>query len=668
MLLRIGFILASYVGMKIYDNYKNKQNDSNHELKPTAKSVKSLAELSNIEEPDYLCDRYFKAGILSLGLSALTKTFPLLYIPSLGMILYTSIPIIRRGERQLIERRSVGHDFLYSVYIILAFLTRQEKFIALGVFFYHSGAKMLAMNRAESHPLVSNLIQQLPKKIWILKDGVEIETPLEDVNVGDLIVLRAGEIIPVDGIIIDGLAMIDQHALTGESQPVEKETNETVFSSTLMVSGKIQVKVTKSGNETTISKITGILDNTSAYTTSIQLKGEKWANVIALPIAGVTAVTIPTLGLMAATTVSHSTFGNRLRIVAPIGTLNYLHSALGKGLLIKDGRVIEELDEVDTVLFDKTGTLTYEQPEVGSIISCNDNFSGDDILTFAATAEHKLTHPLAKAILQKATEANLVLPSIDDSDFSMGYGISAKIDDQLIRVGSARFMEMEDIKIPALITSAMEQSHLEGHSLILVAVNAEVAGALQIVSTLRPEVTSMLSGLRKRGIKHISIVSGDHENPTRKLAESLGMDSFHYEVLPTQKAEIVEKLQQQGKKVCFVGDGINDAIAMNAANVSVSLSGATSIATDTAQAILMDGSLTHLCDLFDISHKLRNNLWRSLLFVTVPSVITLSGALFWGLRLGSSFLIIYSSFILALGNAMLPMLESKIKRPRLKAD
>lgn len=659
MLIRIGFLLVSFIGVKIYDNYKNKQDSSKKELKPAVKSRKSLARLTNIEEPDSLCDRYFKISTVSVGLAIFMRTTPLLYITSLGLIIYTCIPILRRGERQLLERRTVGHDLLYSIYIILAFLTRQEMFIALGVFFYHTGAKMLSMNRAMSKPLISSLIQQQPDKIWILKDGVEIETPLEALIAGDIVVIRAGEVVPVDGIIINGLAMIDQHALTGESQAVEKEANEQVFSSTLLVSGRIQVKVTKAGSETTISKITEILNNTSAYTTSIQLKGERWANIIAMPIVGLTAVTIPTLGLITATTVAHSTFGNRLRIVAPIGTLNYLHSALGKGLLIKDGRVIEELDKVDTVLFDKTGTLTHEQPEVGSIISGTEQFSHNDILTFAATAEHKLTHPLAQAILKKAQETNLILPSIDESSFTMGYGITVKIDNQFIRVGSARFMELENITIPATITSAIEQSHLEGHSLVLVAVNTEVAGAIQIVSTLRPEVKTMLRGLRKRGIKHISIVSGDHKNTTRKLAESLGMDSYFYEVLPQQKAEIVERLQQQGKKVCFVGDGINDAIAMNAANVSVSLSGATSIATDTAQAILMDGSLTRLCDLFDISHKLKNNLWRSLILVTVPSVISLGGALFWGLRLGSSFLIIYSSFALALGNAMLPILESK---------
>ena len=318
-------------------------------------------------------------------------------------------------------------------------------------------------------------------------------------------------------------------------------------------------------------------------------------------------------------------------------------------------------------MFDKTGTLTQEQPHVGRIISSNDQYSNDDILTYAATAEYKLSHPLALAILKKASESGLELPSIEDSSFTMGYGITVAINNQIIRVGSARFMEMENIKIPQLITSAIKQSHLEGHSLVLVAVNTEVAGAIQIVSTLRPEVREVLSGLRQRGIKHIAIVSGDHKNPTKKLAASLGMDSYFYEVLPEQKAEIVKQLQQQGKKVCFVGDGINDAIAMNTANVSVSLSGATSIATDTAQAILMDGSLTHLCDLFDIAHKLENNLWRSLVLVTIPSVMSLGGALFWGLRLGGSYLIIYSSFAVALGNAMLPILENKTqKKPKSK--
>jgi Cu2+-exporting ATPase len=299
---------------------------------------------------------------------------------------------------------------------------------------------------------------------------------------------------------------------------------------------------------------------------------------------------------------------------------------------------------------------------VGEIICSADRYGLNDVLTFAATAEHKLTHPLAQAIRKKAEELQLELPAIEDSRFSMGYGIEVIIDERLVRVGSARFMELEKVEIPPVILAAMEKSHVEGNSLVLVAIDTRVEGAIEIVSTLRSEVETVLTGLRQRGIRHISIVSGDHKNPTQRLAQSLDMDSCFYEVLPQQKAMIVERLQQQGRKVCYVGDGINDAIAMNAANVSVSLSGATTIATDTAQAVLMDGSLTRLCDLFDVSHKLRNNLWRTLILVTIPTAISVGGAIFWGLRLGGSYLIIYSSFALALGNAMLPALRFRGKQ------
>ncbi len=247
----------------------------------------------------------------------------------------------------------------------------------------------------------------------------------------------------------------------------------------------------------------------------------------------------------------------------------------------------------------------------------------------------------------------------------MGHGITVTIDSKFIRVGSPRFMELQAIPMPAAVTTAIAQSHIEGITLVLVAIDTQVEGAIQIVPRLRPAVKSMLRGLRRHGIKHISIVSGDHKHPMPRSARSLDMDSYFHEALPHQKAMIVEQLQHQGKKVCYVGDGINDAIAMNTANVSVSLSGASTIATDTAQAISMGGNLTHLCELFDIAHRLKNSLWRSLTLVTIPTVVSVAGAILWGLKLGGSYLIIYSTLALAVGNAMLPILA--FRRTQAKA-
>lgn len=657
MVAGIGILLGSVIGVNIFDYYRRRKTRPASRAQPTERSRGSLTRRTNIIESKESINRHFTISLISLGLATLTKFLPVLNPLSLAFIVYTCLPILKRGQRQLLERRTIGHDLLYSAYIIMAFLTRQQTYIALGVFFYHTGAKILAMNQAHSKPIVTHLVEQQADKIWVVRKGVEIEVAFAGVSVGDVVVVRAGEIIPVDGVIVEGMAVIDQHTLTGESEFIEKEKGQPVFASTLVVGGRIQVKVTKSGNQTVISEIEKILRNTSAYATSIQLKGEKWADYIAIPIAGLTVVTLPVKGLLAATTVIHSTFGNRLRIAAPITTLNYLHAAFRRGILIKDGRVIEEMNEVDTVLFDKTGTLTHEEPKAGRIVCAGDRYGADEILTYAATAEHRLTHPIARAIINRARESRLDLPSIDDSSITMGYGITATIADKVVRVGSARFMEREGMEIPPIIANRIEQSRVEGTSLVLVAIGSEVAGAIEIVSVLRPEVETILKGLRRRGVKHISIVSGDHKNPTRRLAESLGLDSYHYEVLPQEKAMIVERLQQQGRKVCYVGDGINDTIAMNTANVSVSLRGATTIATDTAQVVLMDGTLTHLCDLFDIAHDLRNSLWRSLTLVTIPSVISIGGAVFWGMTLGCSYLIIYSSFALALANAMLPKLQ-----------
>ncbi len=361
----------------------------------------------------------------------------------------------------------------------------------------------------------------------------------------------------------------------------------------------------------------------------------------------------------------YSHIGSRIKALAPLGTLSHINLASHQAILIKDGRVLEELMNVDTVLFDKTGTLTHEQPEVGQIIVCDD-YKEEEILSYAAAAEHKFTHPIAKAILKKAQEANLTLPEIDDSKYHVGYGITVRFGDKNILVGSDRFITKEGMVFSEMFKKAIAQSQKDGYSLIFVAVEQQVLGATEIQSSIRMEVKQTISGLRQRGIKHIAIVSGDHRQPTQKLAKELDMDDYFYEVLPQHKAKIVEQLQKEGKSVCFVGDGINDTIAMKQANVSISLRGATSIATDMAEVVLMEGNLSQLCNLFDISKKLSANLEKSLVLTFVPGAINLSSAFL--LHYGIVFSIFTSAFFLSFGvrNAMLPLKEIKEENNSIK--
>jgi Cu2+-exporting ATPase len=326
------------------------------------------------------------------------------------------------------------------------------------------------------------------------------------------------------------------------------------------------------------------------------------------------------------------------------------------GILVKDGRAMDLMNEVDTVLFDKTGTLTREVPEVGEILTCGD-YSPEQILTYAAAAENRFSHPIAKAILQRFVALGRRLPATDDSKYHVGFGITVGIEGRVIRVGSGRFMKMEGIAIPAHVQQSLDRAHDEGFSLVMVAVGNELGGALELRASHRPEAEGIIQGLRERNIGHLAIISGDHEGPTRKLAQSLGMDEYFAGVLPGDKAEYVERLQKRGRKVCFVGDGINDSIALKKANVSVSLRGATSIATDTAQVVFMEESLAKLCDFLDISRSLDRNVRRSWGLIIAPNALCIAGAFTMGFGIMASVLTNNVAAIAALANGMLPLRE-----------
>lgn len=385
------------------------------------------------------------------------------------------------------------------------------------------------------------------------------------------------------------------------------------------------------------------------------MKGEKWADSWNAPVLGLAFLSWPFLGPAAMVAILNGHIAQTIRVVAPLGTLNHINIASHKGILVKDGRALEELSQIDTVLFDKTGTLTNEQPQVGRIIVEGEHYHEDEILAYAAAAERKLAHPIAKGILQKAKEANLTLPEVEDSKYQIGYGITVNLDNKIIRVGSARFMSMEGFTIPAKIDDAMSQAHNEGHSLIMVAIDSKISGALEMQASVRVEAKEVIRGLRQRGIKHIAIVSGDHQQPTKKLAESLGMDDYFYDILPENKAQIVERLQKEGQSVAFVGDGVNDTIAMKKANVSISLSGATSIATDVAQVVFLESRLSHLCQLLDISYKLDANLRNSLIINIVPGIITISSVFLLHIGILTAILLGQSGLLIGVPYAMLPL-------------
>jgi P-type E1-E2 ATPase len=412
--------------------------------------------------------------------------------------------------------------------------------------------------------------------------------------------------------------------------------------------------VTSAGKDTTAARLAQILNETSGHTLKAQSKGQELADRAVAPTLALGALSLVARGANSAVAVVNCDLGTGIRMAAPIAMLSSLTLAAQQGVLIKSGRALEAMSEVDTFLFDKTGTLTRERPEVGSILTF-DRYDERKLLGWAAAAENKFSHPIAKAILDRFHELGLPIPETDDTKYAVGYGVTVGVDGHVVRVGSARFMEHEGIKLPPELAREIERVHDDGHSLIMVGVDGRLGGALELRASERSEAQSVVDGLRARGAKQLVIISGDHERPTRRLAERLGMDRYFAEVLPQDKARYVETLQKEGRKVCFIGDGVNDSIALKQANVSISLRGASSIATDTAQIVFMEESLEKLLQVYDVATGLQRNIKRSWRMIVGANAICIAGALFGNFGVMHSMVFNQIGGLLAVGNGLLPL-------------
>jgi heavy metal translocating P-type ATPase len=567
---------------------------------------------------------------------------------------YTSVPTLKEARRVFVEEKRIGVDALDAVVMVGCLGTMSIFPGAVCCWCLSFGRFLVKRSRDRSQKLLLNAFGKQPRSAWLCRDGTEVQVPAEKLQKGDVIAVYTGEVVPVDGHVVDGMAVIDQHALTGESTPAEKGAGDRVFASTLLVAGEVRVTVEMSGSETAAAKIARILSDTAGYKMTSQHKGERLADRAVLPTLGVGALGMATMGPMGAVAILNSDLGTGIRMAAPLAMLSSLTLCASKGILVKDGRALEMMNQVDTVLFDKTGTLTRERPEVGRVIAA-DGWDPDRILGFAAAAERKFHHPIALAILHKAQELGLALPTTDDTQYKVGYGITVKIEGHIVRVGSERFLEQEGVPLPRQVRQALGEAHLEGHTMVMVAVDDQLGGAIELRAAIRPEVRAIIHGLRERGIQHIAIISGDHDAPTRKLAESLGMDRYFAQVLPADKADYVAKLQAEGCKVCFVGDGINDSIALKKADVSISLRGASSIATDTAHIVFLEGGLSKLCELRDIARDLDRNVSRSWSMILAPNLMNVFGVFTMGFGIMTSVITNNVSALAALANGLLPL-------------
>lgn len=597
-------------------------------------------------------------SVVVTGIAVTAASHPLVVIVTcLPLAINLSWVIFERAWHNIFVEHKLKIPVVASINVLATWLGGFYFAGGLSCILYFLSEKLVIITQDRSLRKMVNIFGQQPRSVWAVIDGVEVELPFEQVKVGTTLVIGAGQMIPVDGLITEGYASIDQQRLTGEAQPAEKRVGDRVLAATVVLAGKIYIAVEKAGKATAAAQIGEILNTTAGYQMSIESKALQVANASLVPTLLASGLAWLVRSFEGAVAITNGGFGFNVKMTGPIAMLNYLNIAAHKGMLVKDGRSLELLHEIDTVIFDKTGTLTLDQPHVTQIHLFN-GVSASTLLAYAAAVEDRQSHPIARAIVKAAQAQGLALPTINDARYEVGYGLKAWIDGRLIRIGSDRFMALENIPLSAAVAALQATAHGQGHSLVMVALDDELAGVIELEPTIRPEAQAIIADLHKRG-KQVYIISGDQEQPTRNLAEKLGIDHYFANTLPEDKAGHVERLQAEGRNVCFVGDGINDSIALKKAQVSISLRGATSVATDTAQIVLMDTTLNQLPALFDLAGQFDRNMKAGFAVAMIPGFFIIGGVFLVNMGIIGSLVIYNASLIAGVGVAMLPLLQHK---------
>ena len=519
------------------------------------------------------------------------------------------------------------------------------------------GKMLEARAKARASDAIRRLLDLAPKTASVVREGIEKEIPLEAVKVGDVVVVRPGERVPVDGVILEGRSSLDESMLTGESLPVQKGAGDEVIGATLNQTGLFRFEARRVGRDTVLSQIIKLVREAQGSKAPVQRLADRVAAVfvpVVIAIAIVTFAIWMVFGPPPALTRALMHFIAVLVIACPCAlglatpTAIMVGTGVGaeQGVLIKGGESLERLHHVDTLVFDKTGTLTFGRPALTDLSTLN-GFKADDLLKMAASAEQGSEHPLASAVVSAAEVRGLTLSDAQDFSAVPGKGIRAQVDGQSIKVGTLRFLADESIDITDL-QPLWDRFTGEGKTAMAVAVQGRAAGVLAVADELKPEAPLVIAELKKMGLE-VVLLTGDHRRTAEAIAQSAGIDRVIAEVLPKDKDAEVRRLQAEGRVVAMVGDGINDAPALARAQVGIALGTGTDVAVEAADIALLKGDLWGIVKAIRLSERtlktIRQNLFWAF-FYNVLGIPLAAGALvpFFGIALKPMFAAAAMSF------------------------
>ncbi len=502
---------------------------------------------------------------------------------------------------QGIRERDFTADIPVSFATAAALIIGQYSAAAVVAVLLLLGGMLEEFVSARAGNALDELSRLLPDRVTVRRDGEDLVLPLEEVQNGDLVLIRSGDRIPVDGAVAQGTASVNQAAITGESLPVEKQVGDPVYAGTLNEVGALEVRATRVGTETTLGQIRRMVAEAKAQKAPIERILNRYAKFYT-PAALILGALVWWISgdILRAITILIVFCPCVMVLATPTALVASIGNAALRGSLVKKGATIEAMAKVTAVAFDKTGTLTFGQPKLTTIQPLG-QMSETELLRLAAVAEKLSEHPLGRALVQAALAREVTVPDPEEFTALPGLGVRACIDDGEVVIGRPRLLSEQGIPVEEDVAVRARNLAAVGRTVILVAHDGQVVGMLVLEDTLRPEASQVITRLKKLGIRTM-LVTGDNSVTAQRIAGELGIGEVHAEVLPAQKVEIVKQLQAEGQSVAFVGDGVNDGPALATANVGVAMGlGGTDVAIETAEIALLSDDLTKLPHLLSLS-------------------------------------------------------------------
>lgn len=541
-----------------------------------------------------------------------------------GAILASTYPIVKRSVHGLRTYKRPTTDFLDAVSLPL--LVAQGVFLAPAVVVgIIEGAEVVRDWTARRHREVNvALLLNEERTVRVHRDDIEMWLAWEQIEVGDVVEAYPGDQIPVDGTVLSGWALVDEHQLSGDSSPLARAEGETVHASTLVIEGHLRILATQTGSETLAAQILALVESAPNVDTRISNFAHSTGNWAVIPTLAASGAVLAASGSIArATGIVSMDLGTGMRVSAPIAIITAQTNAAQHGVLIRSGRAIEKLAEVNTIVFDKTGTLTEGRVRVVDVRPLAADVEPWVVLQVASSAEQALNHPLARAIARHAQEQDIEPLTCGAWSYVVGQGVVATIDGQPVLVGSRRLLEEAGIRVSESGAGSEDEAH-EAAMEIYVARGGQLIGEILCTDPLRPESAEIVAQLRRMNLA-THMLSGDGERVAQETGEILEIPRrhIHAEVLPQQKVERIQEFQAVGRRVAFVGDGINDAAAMAHADVSIALASAADLVRETADIVLLNNDLRDIVTAIEISRHAMQIIAQNQVLVVSPNVATI---------------------------------------------